>query len=197
MLLAWLPPAQAETPGGACLTANGDRLYHMRPFGNTPVPPGCRQGDSLVRFQLEQPGTTVRKFRATLTAPEERMIGSFPNIRFWLDYSIGDNGAWCSLDLDEDSEFSVSLKIDPYKDIGVGGSRQPLAEAHDDPNVGGEDNRANVDGGSRREQVFIFSDGRGLKISDVIMVLNFAGVQGCYAAFTARFASDFRSLYQP
>jgi hypothetical protein len=76
VLLALLHPARAETPVAACLSSNGQKLYNINPYRNIPRAE-CRKNDTLLRFQVEQPGTTVRKVRSTLTEPGSHMIASF------------------------------------------------------------------------------------------------------------------------
>ena len=107
-------PALAETPAAACLTANGQRLYNIRPFRNTPLSPGCRTGDTLVRFQLEQPGTTVRKLRNTLTAPGERLLARLGDFEIRQVFEASPGFSRC--------EIAVEVSQDAFRLGGVAGA---------------------------------------------------------------------------
>jgi hypothetical protein len=189
-------PALAETPAAACLTANGQRLYHIRPFRNTPLPPGCRTGDTLIRFQLEQPGTTVRKLRNTLTAPGERLFARLGDFEIRQVFEASPGFSRC--------EIAVEVSQDAFRLGGVAGA-DPNDIAVDGATFFIDQNRVHVQeiadsisGGPPSETQLFLADGSALFIDDVVTITNFGPVpDGCFAAATVRFASDARSLYAP
>jgi hypothetical protein len=189
-------PALAETPAAACLSANGQRLYNIRLFRNTPLPPGCRQGDTLVRFQLEQPGTTVRKLRNTLTTPDEVVLatlGSFEIRQVFEDVTAG--GCWIEVRVPSNAFRLGGVPDSDPNDIAVGGGTFIISQNSVDAD---NEFEGSISGGPPSETQIFSDDGSALFIDDVVAITNFGPVpDGCFAAATARFASDARSLYQP
>jgi hypothetical protein len=189
-------PALAETPAAACLSANGQRLYNIRPFRNIALPPGCRTGDRLVRFQLEQPGTIVRKLRNTLTAPGERLLATLGGFEILQIFEGDESFGSCRIEVSvPDDAFRLGGGADGPNDIAVGGGSFDLNFNFIDApaEFGGS-----ISGGPPAETHIFSSDGSALFIDDVVAITNFGPVpNGCFAAATVRFAADARSFYGP
>jgi hypothetical protein len=194
---AFFLPALAETPAAACLSANGQRLYNIRPFRNTPLPPGCRRGDTLVRFQLEQPGTTVRKLRNTLTAPGQKLLATLGDFEISQVLQGGTRPDRCDIVVTVDQDaFRLGGLPDGEVDIAVDG-----ADFNLDLNFGDGQGEfdGSISGGPFAESQFFLADGSALFVDDVVVITDFGPVagDGCFAAATVRFAADARSLYGP
>jgi hypothetical protein len=186
-------PALAETPAAACLSANGQRLYNIRLFRNIPLPPGCRRGDRLVRFQLEQPGTTVRKLRNTLTAPGEKLLATLGDFEILQVFESD----FCRIEVTvSQNAFRLGGVGEPNpNDIAVDGATFFIDQNRIDADIEFE---GTISGGPPSETQLFLADGSALFIDDVVTITDFGPVpDGCFAAATVRFASDARSLYMP
>jgi hypothetical protein len=191
-------PAVAETPAAACLAANGQRLYNIQLYRNTALPPGCKAGDSLVRFQLEQPGTTVRKLRGTLTAPGQKVLGTLGGIEITQIFESGSLPDRCRIEVDvPGNAFRLGgVPGDPPNDIAVDGATFIVGLNHIDADV---EFPGSANGGPPDDSQFFLSDGAGLFFEDVVAITDFGPVSphGCFVAATVRYAADVRSMYGP
>jgi hypothetical protein len=204
LLAANIQPAQAETSLAACLSANGSRLYNMTPFSNDTRP--CRNGDLVIKLQMEQPGTVVRKLRGTMTTPGEVELADFDGLYQVVQRFDGSDCAievWIAggtyvyigppetVTLDP-AAGPVVLRSGPFTDSG----EAPTGPFRLDDTVAPEDDTGHqIHGGPYDLHQFFVTD-TTLVVTNVIATTEF-DEGACFAAATVRYAPDASALYGP